>query len=255
MTPRLLSANEPCAYRVATPHGRSKFFIVCDHAGALIPRALCNLGLDDAELARHIAWDIGAAAVAVRLGEILDACVVLQTYSRLVIDCNRPIGAPGSIVALSEATPIPGNQNLSAAEAARREQEVFVPYHERIRSLLDQRLARAAATCLLSLHSFTPVFLGEQRPWHAAVLYNRDPRLARALLAALRGDTNLLVGDNEPYAVGDDSDYAIPEYGEKRGLPHVEIEIRQDLITHPQGQKDWAERLGAALETAAHGLA
>jgi predicted N-formylglutamate amidohydrolase len=254
MPPRLLSADEPCPYRVEHPQGRSKFFIVCDHAGALIPRALGSLGLGPEDLARHIAWDIGAAALASRLGDMLDACVVLQTYSRLVIDCNRPIGAPGSIVGLSEATPVPGNQNLSAADAARRELEVFRPYHERIEALLDARLASAQPTCLVSMHSFTPVFLGEQRPWHAAVLYNRDPRLARALLGALRRDADLVVGDNEPYAVSDASDYAIPEYGEKRGLAHVEIEIRQDLIAAAEGQREWAERLGEALETAAVGL-
>ena len=250
MMESLLCADEPPAFRTEREHGKSAYFIICDHAGSLIPRRLGRLGLDDADLVRHIAWDIGAAGVACRLGEMLDACVVLQTYSRLVIDCNRPIGSPGCIVALSEATRIPGNENIGEEDARRREQEVFRPYHDRIRSLLDARSRRGAATQLVSLHSFTPVFMGIRRPWHAGMLYNRDPRLARVLLSILRRDPTLKVGDNEPYAVSDSSDYAIPEYGEKPGIPHVEIEIRQDLIDAADGQREWAERLARALSEA-----
>jgi len=254
MLQSLLSADEPPAYRLEREQGRSPFFIICDHAGAVIPRRLDSLGLGSADLGRHIAWDIGAAGVALRLAEILDACVILQTYSRLVIDCNRPIGSPGSILAVSEATPIPGNQALSAADAQRREREVFRPYHDRIGELLDARGNRGQRTLLISIHSFTPVFLAAQRPWHAAVLYNRDARLARALLHVLRRDPDLLIGENEPYAVSDASDYAIPEYGEKRGIAHVEMEIRQDLVADQTGQGEWAGRLAAGLQEAQAGL-
>lgn len=250
MIETLLCADEPAAFRTEREHGRSAYFIICDHAGSLIPRRLGHLGLAGADLVRHIAWDIGAAEVACRLGELLDACVVLQTYSRLVIDCNRPIGSPGSIVALSEATRIPGNENIGAQDARRREHEVFRPYHDRIRSLLDARIGRGAATQLVSMHSFTPIFMGTGRPWQAGMLYNRDPRLARVLLSILRRDVSLQVGENEPYSVSDSSDYAIPEHGEKRAIPHVEIEIRQDLIDTPAGQQEWAERLARALSEA-----
>jgi len=254
MMETLLSADEPPAYGLEHERGGSAFFIVCDHAGALIPRRLNGLGLSARDLERHIAYDIGAAGVARRLADLLDACAVLQTYSRLVIDCNRPIGAPGSIAAISESTRVPGNQAVSAADAQRREREVFRPYHDRIRELLDARAAGARPTLLVCMHSFTPVFLEKERPWHAAVLYNRDGRLARALLRILRRDPALTVGENEPYAVGDASDYAVPEYGEKRGIPHVEIEIRQDLIADETGQREWAERLAAALEESAESL-
>jgi predicted N-formylglutamate amidohydrolase len=250
MMESLLSEDEPSAYRLEREQGRSAFFIICDHAGAVIPRQLNSLGLSGVDLERHIALDIGAASVALRLAELLDACVILQTYSRLVIDCNRPIGSPSSIVAVSESTRIPGNEVVSSADAVRREREVFRPYHDRIRELLDARMNRAQATLLISMHSFTPVFLAAQRPWHAAVLYNRDGRLARSLLHVLRRDSTLMIGENEPYAVSDTSDYAIPEYGEKRGIPHVEIEIRQDLIADEAGQRAWAARLAAGLQEA-----
>jgi predicted N-formylglutamate amidohydrolase len=247
----LLAPDEPPAFYIEREHGPSPFFIICDHAGALIPKQLGTLGLSSADLRRHIAWDIGAAGVARALGAALDACVILQTYSRLVIDCNRPPGSPTSIATVSEHTAIPGNVAISAADAERREREVFRPYHDRIRALLDARRSRGQATVLISMHSFTPVYMGEQRPWHAAVLYNRDGRLSRALLSELQRDSSLVLGENEPYAVSDTSDYAIPEYGEKLRLPHVEIEIRQDLIADQRGQQEWAERLANALPRAA----
>jgi predicted N-formylglutamate amidohydrolase len=250
----LLSHDEPPAFRLEREHGRSAFFLICDHAGSLIPRRLGSLGLDSVDLERHIAWDIGAAAVARELAALLDATVILQNYSRLVIDCNRPIGSPSSIAASSERTIIPGNASLDAADAQRRAHEVFEPYHDRIVRLLDDRKARGQPTMLISIHSFTPVFMAEARRWHAGVLYNRDPRLARSLLEVLGSDPALLVGDNEPYAVSDETDYAIPVYGEKRGLPHVEIEVRQDLITDARGQHEWAVRLRTALTRAADAI-
>ncbi len=243
----LLAPDEPPAWRIEHADGRSDYFLICDHAGNRLPRGLGTLGLDAHALASHVAWDIGAGAVASGLGDALDACVILQPYSRLVIDCNRPPGSADSIVSLSERTPIPGNLSVSPAEAAAREAEIFVPYHARIRELLDARLRRGQRTLLISLHSFTPVYLDVPRPWHAAVLYNRDPRLARLIARALRDEGGLVVGENEPYAVNDDTDYAIPRYGEARGLAHVELEIRQDLIDDVAGQSAWTERLARLL--------
>ncbi|MDE2294115.1 MAG: N-formylglutamate amidohydrolase [Gammaproteobacteria bacterium] len=246
----LLADDEPTPVEVRRPRGRSAFLIVCDHAGARIPRALGSLGLAAADLARHIAWDIGAAAVARRLSDTWDACAVLQRYSRLVIDCNRPPGSPTSIATESERTPVPGNARLDAAARERRERSIFAPYHARIRTLLDARAATNRPTVLIAMHSFTPIYLGAARPWHVGVLYHRDPRLAGSLLSVLRADPALVVGENQPYAVGDATDVAIPEYGEKRGLLHVEIEVRQDLIATPSGQRAWASRLAVALSEA-----
>jgi predicted N-formylglutamate amidohydrolase len=245
--PLLLESDEPRAFRVEHPDGQSPFFLTCDHAGARVPRKLGSLGLCAEDLDRHVAWDIGAAAVAAKLATRLDAFVILQTYSRLVIDCNRPPGSAESIVRISETTRIPGNESVSPAEALAREREVFRPYHDRICTELDTRAAQPRNTILISVHSFTPRFHGHQRPWHAGVLYNRDRRLASGLLASLRNDAGLVIGDNEPYSVGDSTDYTIPEHGERRGLPHLAIELRQDLITAEAGQSQWAERLAHAL--------
>jgi predicted N-formylglutamate amidohydrolase len=244
---QLLEADEPAAFRVCQQDGQSPFFVTCDHAGAVVPRRLNSLGLSDEDLRRHIAWDIGAAGVAVKLADRLDAWTILQTYSRLVIDCNRRPGIPDSIIRISETTPIPGNEAVCAEEATAREREVFRPYHDRIRTELDQRKARQRDTALISVHSFTPCFHGNQRPWHIGVLYNRDRRLALELLNSLRQQPGLVVGDNEPYAVGDETDYTIPIHAEARGLPHVGIELRQDLIAGQAGQAQWAERLARAF--------
>lgn len=248
--PTLLAPDECTAFRVEREHGRSPFLLTCDHAGALVPRRLAGLGLCAPDLRRHIAWDIGAAAVAVKLAARLDAFLILQTYSRLVIDCNRPPGSTESIVRVSDATRIPGNELVTPLQALAREREVFRPYHERLRTELELREARNRPAILVALHSFTPVFRGHRRPWHAGVLYNRDHRLATALLAALRTDQGLIIGDNFPYSVSDGTDYAIPVYGERRGLLHVGIELRQDLIMEEAGQEEWAGRLAQALPAA-----
>ena len=243
----LLCDDEVGPLEVQRRDGRSPFFIVCDHAGRLIPRSLGSLGLSDDQLATHIAWDIGAAGVAQRLGAALGAHTVLQRYSRLVIDCNRPLDAADSIATRSERTIVPGNCNVGAGAADERARAIFHPYHDDIRAALDQRQAQGRPTVIIAMHSFTPVFLDRARPWHVGVLYNRDARVARPLLRALRDEGDVVVGDNEPYAVSDVTDYSVVNHGERRGLPHVEVEIRQDLIATPQGQDAWAERLARLL--------
>jgi predicted N-formylglutamate amidohydrolase len=201
-------------------------------------------------LARHIAWDIGIAAVARHLAEALDAPLLMQNYSRLVIDCNRPPGTPESIVAISDSTPIPGNDPIGAAATVLREREIFRPYHDRIAAALARRADQGRPAVLIAAHSFTPVFGGVARPWQAAVLYHRDPRFARCLLAELKREPGLTVGDNQPYAVTDETDYTIPRHGERRALAHALIEIRQDLIADEGGQREWAERLARLLPSA-----
>jgi predicted N-formylglutamate amidohydrolase len=223
--------------------GRSPFLLTCDHYGRLIPRGLGNLGVSDGELTRHIAWDIGIAGVAEALSGHLDAHLVAQRYSRLVIDCNRPPHAASSIPIISEATTVPGNEGISREAAALRRTQIFEPYHRRIDEVIDQRIAAGRPTVLVSLHSFTPVYAGIARPWHVGTLYHRDRKLPPLLLKLFRAEADLVVGDNEPYAVSDETDYTIPVHGEARGLMNSGIEIRQDLIGDPAGQQQWAERL------------
>jgi predicted N-formylglutamate amidohydrolase len=223
--------------------GRSPFLLSCDPYGRLVPRALGDLGLPAAEMERHIAWDIGIAGVAERLSKALDAHLVAQRYSRLVIDCNRPPEAPSSIPLISEATMIPGNDGLTRQAAEERRRLIFEPYHRRIAQIIDARLQQGMPTVLVTLHSFTPVYAGIARPWHIGTLYQRDTRLPPLLLKLLRAESDLVVGDNEPYAVSDATDYTIPVHGEARGLPNTGIEIRQDLIADGSGQTQWAERL------------
>jgi len=200
--------------------------------------------------ARHIAWDIGIAGVTERLSEALDATAVLQAYSRLVIDCNRQPGLDSSIPTVSEVTAIPGNQDLSPTEREARRREIFAPYHDEIAGLIEARGRAGQRTVLIAMHSFTPVFKGVARAVEIGILYNRDTRLALTLLDLLRRDGDLAVGDNQPYAVGDLTDYTVPVHAEPHGLPHVEIEIRQDLIADPASQAAWAARLARLLPAA-----
>ncbi len=243
----LLGPDDPIPVRVLREGGRSDIFLTADHAGRAIPRSLGRLGVPEDDLVRHIAWDIGIAAVTECLSEALDATAALQSYSRLVIDCNRDPGVPSSIPDVSEATVIPGNMGLSAEQRAARREAIFEPYHERILSLLDARHATGRRTVFVAMHSFTPVFKGEPRAMQVGVLYNRDRRLAEIMLDLLRAEGDLTVGDNAPYAVSDVSDYGVPMHAERRGLPHVEIEIRQDLIADEAGQAAWAARFARLL--------
>ena len=246
----LLAADEPLPFLEERRQGRSAFVIVVDHAGHRIPRCLGDLGLPASELRRHIAWDIGALDVARRMSTALDAPLVAQNYSRLVIDCNRDPRVATSIPKVSESVEIPGNVGLSDAEVSARRMEIFELYHERVRGLLEGRLAERRGTILVAQHTMTNSYKGVRREMHAAVLYNRDRRFAGLVLDALRREAGLIVADNEPYFVSDETDYTIPHHGEARGLPHVEIEIRQDLVSDEGGQAEWAERITRALQDA-----
>src|SRR5271169_2716103 len=250
MSDSLLAADEPAPVTVHNENGLSLFLIVADHGGNVIPRALRGLGVSEADRRRHIAWNIGIAAVSHLVADALDATLIQQNYSRLVIDCNRPPGSKESIPDISEATPVAGNIGVSEAQKAARMREIFRPYHDRIESELDRRRQAGRPAALIAMHSFTPVFMGVARPWHAGVLYNRDPRFARLLMALLKREAGLTVGDNEPYSVTDESDYTIPVHGERRGLHHVAIEVRQDLIAGDKGQRAWGLLLARLLARA-----
>ena len=243
--------------RVTNPGGSSPFVLTCDHASNFLPAEFGTLGLAAEDLSRHIAWDPGALPVATRMAQALDATLVETRISRLVIDCNRLPEWETAIPAVSEATAIPGNVGIAPSEREDRRQEIFQPYHDRIAELLDARAAAGRRTVLVAMHSFTPVFKGVARSVEVGVLYNpsaRDIRLPRIMLELLRAEGDLAVGDNQPYAITGSSDYTVPVHGEARGLPHVEIEIRQDLIRDAAGQGAWAARLARLLPLAAAGL-
>ncbi len=245
---RLLAGDEPAPVRVETSAGRSRFLLTADHAGRVIPRALGDLGVSETDLRRHIAWDIGIAGVTSLLSRALDAVAVFQTYSRLVIDCNRQPSVPSAFPVVSEATAVPGNRDLDQAAKALRQAAIFDPYHHEIAAQIDR--AAGGAPVYVAMHSFTPVYLGVARPMEVAVLYHRRPRLSKALAALLRAEGDLAVAENEPYRVTDETDYGVPVHAERRGLDYVEIEIRQDLIAEPAGQAMWASRLARLLPAA-----
>ena len=245
----LLRPNDPPPVRVHQGPRHPPFLIVCDHAGRQVPAALGDLGVPAPDWDRHIAWDIGAAGLCEALAPMLGATWIEQVYSRLVIDCNRRPGHLTSIPAHSDGTPVPANTGLEPEAAAARVHEIFTPYHDAIAAELDRRHAAGEATVLVAMHSFTPVMAGIARPWEAGVLFNRDPRLSLALAPLLR-NVGFNVGENQPYSLGDDSDYTVPVHAEARGLPYLELEIRQDLIAHPEGQQSWARLLATALPEA-----
>jgi predicted N-formylglutamate amidohydrolase len=246
----VLDADEPEATAIVNPAGASPLLLIGDHGGRRVPRALAGLGLPDAELARHIGWDIGVTALGEALAGALDATFIHQRYSRLVIDCNRAPDAPDAMPAVSDGTAVPGNAALDAAARAARVAAIHIPYHAAIAAEVDRRTAGGRGIALVALHSFTPVMRGLARPWHCGILHNgANDALSRAMLAALTAEGDLVVGDNEPYAM-DRIDYTIPRHAFARGLPYVEIEVRQDLLADAAGIAAWAARLVRLLPAA-----
>ncbi|MGE3475084.1 MAG: N-formylglutamate amidohydrolase [Rhodospirillaceae bacterium] len=230
------------------PQGLADLIITGDHAGNAVPPEQKNLGLPAAELARHIGWDIGAAGVARKLAGRLGATAVLARVSRLVIDPNRPLGEPESIPAVSDGSPIPGNQNLSAAERAARAARYFHPYHSAIDNQIERLRRAGRMPAVLCMHSFTPRLMenGRPRPWHIGVMSSFDRELADYLIAAFSAKDGLVVGDNEPYS-GVTHGYAQKRHGLAQMLPHAQVEIRQDLIGDEAGQERWADILADVM--------
>ncbi|MFQ5958113.1 MAG: N-formylglutamate amidohydrolase [Alphaproteobacteria bacterium] len=243
----LLDDDEPAPYEIVNLDGPSRVILNCDHASRRIPRRLGTLGVAPADLERHIAWDIGATAVARRLSEILDAPLILCGYSRLVVDCNRQLDQADAFVTQSEDVRVTGNEAMTAAARDARAEAVFWPYHDAVNRIVSARTAGEATPVMVSVHSFTPVYHGASRPWDIGVLHRWDRRLADLMMTALRGG-ELVVGDNQPYRVALDEDYTIPVHAETRGMPYALLEIRQDLVATDAGAEDWAERLASALD-------
>lgn len=248
--PALLGPDDPPAVTELNPDGAAPALLVCDHASNSVPRRLANLGLPESELARHIGWDIGAADVTRELARLLDAPAVLSGYSRLVVDVNRLLDHPTLIPPVSDNTVVPGNTNLSEHDRQQRLAALFQPYHDRIAVRLATCRARGVVPAIISVHSFTPRLLSEgfDRPWHIGILWNRDPRIAVPLMAALRAEGDLVVGDNEPYTARGAMGYTINTHAEPAGLPSVMLEIRQDLIDTEAKAAAWAGRLARLFQ-------
>ena len=230
--------------------GAGGLVLLCEHASAQIPEAFLGLGLDPADRHRHIAWDIGALALAMGLADALDAPLVHATYSRLLLDLNRPVDAADSIVERSEGTIIPGNLALATAQRELRQQRIYQPFHAAVAALVDERLAASLPTTVVSIHSFTPTYHGKTRPWHAGVIARAGSPLGVALLQALRAEPDLCVGDNEPYAPVAGVFHSIERHAESRGLRGAMIEVRQDLLGDAAAIGAWARRLTVALAAA-----
>lgn len=237
----------PPAFEIVNPDGTSTYVLTCEHASNYIPSHYDRLGLPEAELERHIAYDIGAAGLSRLLSKALDAPLILSRYSRLLIDCNRPLHSPTLIPVVSETTEIPGNRNLSREEIAARANSYYWPYQNAVSAVLDRRKAHGQETALLAIHSFTPVFKGFARPWHSGLLFRRSERLGRLLVERLNAPGRR-VEANQPYQISDDGDYTIPVHGEARGIEAVLFEVRQDLIASFEGQKAWATLIAQSLD-------
>lgn len=245
-----MSASDPAPFEVVNPAGASHICLVCEHAGRAVPARLGDLGVAAGEMDRHIAYDVGAGALARRLSARLDAPLVLQRYSRLVVDANRPFEAPDCIPPVSDGTRVPANANLSEAARGRRWEEIHQAFHRAVEALLDDHAASHAHTHLVAVHSFTPELAGVARGCHLGLLFHRDRRLADAIRANLPARPRIEVAMNEPYAVDDLSDYTIPVHGERRGVPHVLIEVRNDQIADTEGVETWSALLAQALACA-----
>jgi predicted N-formylglutamate amidohydrolase len=250
MIPALLSPGDPPPFTTVNEAGRCPLLLLCDHAGKAVPQMLGDLGIAAGELARHIGWDIGALDVATELSALLDAPLVVSSYSRLVIDCNRWPGGEGSIPAISDGTPIPANVGLSAAEIDARAHACFWPYHNEVERLLAGFAARGVMPALFVVHSFTPVMNGVARPWQLGVLWRSDERLPLPLLAELRRLDGVLTGDNEPYSARVSYEYTLSAHADAHDLPHCSLEIRQDLIGTRDAAVAWARRLAPAIRAA-----
>lgn len=248
----LFGSGDPPPFQ-ELPGRSSGCLVVCDHASAAIPATLGTLGLSQDALSSHIAIDIGARWVAMRIAERLDAPALIAGYSRLVVDLNRYPWDPASMTSESDRTPIPGNLGLAADARAARTEALFLPYHRAIAARLDALAEREARPLFLSIHSCTPQLDGRSRPWQIGMSYQPPDPLAERTLNVLRLDPQLTVGDNQPYGLDLGIDYTTPEHAMRRGLPYLQVEFRQDLVSTPVDARRWADRLVDVLTSLTDG--
>ena len=239
---RYINATTTQSYSVLQGRADAGVIVLCDHASNTLPDTYGTLGLQEKDLKRHIAYDIGAAALTEALSKGLEAPALMTRYSRLFIDPNRGEDDPTLIMRLSDGAIVPGNRHVDEAERQLRITQYYRPYHDAIDATIDQCLASGIAPILLSIHSFTESWKDVPRPWHASVLWGQDSRLAHPLLNELRREEDLIIGANEPYC-GDLVGDTMWQHGTMRGLAHAIVEVRQDLIQDRAGQDAWSERL------------
>ncbi len=237
-------------YRTLNEHGAAPLVFICDHASNRVPPEFGDFGVSAAELQRHIAWDIGAAAVTEILAGRFDAPAALATVSRLVIDCNRNWGDPGLTPEVSDGTAVPANRGIDEAERRRRWERYHQPYHAAIDALVEAKLKAGQRPTIVAIHSMTPAMRGELRPWQIAMCSHTERALSDRVLTALRRNAGIVVGDNEPYNLDPREDFSVPYHALRRGLPHLQVEFRQDEIETAAGQARWAALFAAAVETA-----
>ncbi len=244
----LIGPQDPPPYQIVNETGAAHALLVCDHAGQAVPAALGDLGLTQEELSQHVAWDIGAGAVTRHLARLLDAPAILSNYSRLVVDPNRYLhDHAAAFPPVSDGVIVPGNQDLTEAQRSARARSFFWPYHNAVTGHLDAMRERGITPTLISVHSCTPTMNGQFRPWHLGVLWNQDPRVSVPLLERLRGHADIEVGDNQPYSGRLPNFFTVAYHAEANDLPHVALEIRQDLIGDNEGIRHWAALLADAF--------
>ncbi len=244
----MLTQAEGDPVAVENPQGKGSVLIICEHASRVLPERLGTLGLSPEALASHIAWDPGALAVARRMAASLDAVLVSQRFSRLAYDCNRPPEAPGAMPAVSEVYEVPGNRDLTQAERDERTQALYIPFHARIGEIIAARKAAGRQTVIVTMHSFTPVYMGVQRAVELGILHDEDSRLADAMLAAAEGTALYRIARNEPYGPADGVTHTLKLHGLAHDLPNVMIELRNDLIADEEGQSVAADFLTGLLQ-------
>lgn len=241
---KILAAGDPAPFQLFNERGQGLGLIICDHSGNRVPRALKGLGLAKSELNRHIGWDIGTEDIGRYFSKALDMPAILAVYSRLVVDLNRAPHHPECIPAVSDHTEIPANAGLSKRDKEQRLKELFRPYQEQIGKQVDRFIKKKKTPLILSIHSFTPELDGKKRPWHIAILWNKQEKLAKQLIAEVRRKhPGLLVGSNEPYTLKDGRFVGSTMYrhAEQNGLPYVFVEFRQDLVDTKEKAQYWAE--------------
>ena len=244
----MIGPDEPAPFTIINEQGRSKVLLVGDHVSNTLPQSLGNLGLDEASIQQHIAYDIGTRKLVNHLSQHLDAPAVLAGYSRLVVDLNRSLSDDSLMPEISDGTPVPGNQDMSAEHRNQRIHCFYTPYRRAIDSMLHRFRERDIVPAFISIHSFTPEMAGFARPWHVGILWDKDPRIPVPLMQNLRAHpAGYNIGDNEPYSGKHPADYTIDHHAEASGIPHVSIEIRQDLVDTEDGAEHWATILDDAL--------
>lgn len=230
----LLAPDEPGPYRVLNPLATAPILLVCDHASCRFPKSLGDMGLDPFARRCHLAIDIGAGPLTEALAGSLGVTAVLQNYSRLVVDCNRQLMDPGAFLEYGDGILVPGNRNLHRDDKDLRASALYWPYHVAIGEQVERLKKAGSLPVFISIHSFTPVLNGEAREWQMGVLWDKDEKTRQIFLDGLRG-AGYHVGDNEPYSGKAPQDFTIDHHAEEPGLPHIGIEIRQDLIDDDEG--------------------